>query len=204
MRTRLCEPTAERRRLGWMLEREGVKANLKKVCRPYREEGLAVRRRRGGRRALTTEFPPQARTWHPMSVKLVIERRHRRREDRPLRPFPRSAQCSTRRSAARRDRSAGGFSPPPWRYVRGCRWGRRVPLLSNRFFGAVRRTRRGVIPVQSGAELPRQSQNASAAPTRANRLQRRGKGRFQKMRETGHLRLQILDSVSDLHRIFEP
>ena len=34
------------RRLGWMLEREGTKVNPKKVYRVYREEGLAVKRRR--------------------------------------------------------------------------------------------------------------------------------------------------------------
>jgi putative transposase len=56
VRARLHELAAERRRfgyrrLGWMLEREGTKVNLKKVYRLYREEGLAVRRRRGRRRA---------------------------------------------------------------------------------------------------------------------------------------------------------
>ena len=35
------------RRLAWLLEREGMKVNLKKVYRLYREEGLAVKRRRG-------------------------------------------------------------------------------------------------------------------------------------------------------------
>jgi putative transposase len=40
------------RRLAWLLEREGSKVNLKKVYRLYREEGLAVRRRRGRRRAI--------------------------------------------------------------------------------------------------------------------------------------------------------
>ncbi len=42
------------RRLGWLLEREGAKVNLKKVYRLYREEGLAVKRRRGRRRAIGT------------------------------------------------------------------------------------------------------------------------------------------------------
>ena len=37
-------------RLGWLLEREGAKANLEKVYLLYREEGLAVKRRRGRRR----------------------------------------------------------------------------------------------------------------------------------------------------------
>jgi putative transposase len=45
------------RRLAWMLEREGSKVNLKKVYRLYREEGLAVKRRRGRRRAIGTRAP---------------------------------------------------------------------------------------------------------------------------------------------------
>ena len=45
------------RRLGWLLEREGAKVNLKKVYRLYREEGLAVKRRRGRRRAIGTRAP---------------------------------------------------------------------------------------------------------------------------------------------------
>ena len=51
------------RRLGWLLEREGTKVNLKKVYRVYREEGLAVKRRRGRRRAIGARAPivvPQA------------------------------------------------------------------------------------------------------------------------------------------------
>jgi putative transposase len=51
------------RRLAWLLDREGVKVNLKKVYRLYREEGLAVKRRRGRRRAMGTRAPivvPQA------------------------------------------------------------------------------------------------------------------------------------------------
>ena len=45
------------RRLGWLLDREGTKVNLKKVYRLYREEGLAVKRRRGRRRAIGTRAP---------------------------------------------------------------------------------------------------------------------------------------------------
>ena len=45
------------RRLAWLLEREGSKVNLKKVYRLYREEGLAVRRRRGRRRAVGARAP---------------------------------------------------------------------------------------------------------------------------------------------------
>jgi putative transposase len=45
------------RRLAWMLAREGVKVNLKKIYRVYREEGLAVKRRRGRRRAVGARAP---------------------------------------------------------------------------------------------------------------------------------------------------
>jgi len=45
------------RRLGWLLEREGMRVNLKKVWRVYQEEGLTVRRRRGRRRAIGTRAP---------------------------------------------------------------------------------------------------------------------------------------------------
>jgi putative transposase len=41
----------------WMLERDGSKVNLKKIYRVYREEGLAVRRRRGRRRAIGARAP---------------------------------------------------------------------------------------------------------------------------------------------------
>ena len=62
LRERLRALAAQRRRfgyrrLGWMLEREGTKVNLKKVYRLYREEGLAVKRRRGRRRAIGTRAP---------------------------------------------------------------------------------------------------------------------------------------------------
>ena len=42
------------RRLGILLQREGIVMNRKKLLRLYREEGLAVRRRKGRRRALGT------------------------------------------------------------------------------------------------------------------------------------------------------
>jgi len=53
---------AERRRFGYrrvreMAKRRGRPMNLKKVYRLYREEGLAVRRRRGRKRALGTRAP---------------------------------------------------------------------------------------------------------------------------------------------------
>jgi len=62
IRTRLRELANERRRfgfrrLGFLLEREGVQMNHKKLLRLYREEGLAVRRRRGRKRALGTRAP---------------------------------------------------------------------------------------------------------------------------------------------------
>lgn len=62
LRARLRELAGERRRFGYrrlgiLLAREGLKANHKKVFRLYREEGLAVRRRRGRKRALGTRRP---------------------------------------------------------------------------------------------------------------------------------------------------
>jgi len=51
------------RRLGILLAREGITMNPKKLYRLYREEGLAVRRRRGRKRATGTRAPlalPQA------------------------------------------------------------------------------------------------------------------------------------------------
>lgn len=45
------------RRIGLMLEREGITMNHKKLRRLYREEGLSVRRRRGRKRATGTRQP---------------------------------------------------------------------------------------------------------------------------------------------------
>jgi putative transposase len=52
LRERLRELASERRRFGYrrlhvLLRREGLVQNRKKTQRLYREEGLAVRRRRG-------------------------------------------------------------------------------------------------------------------------------------------------------------
>lgn len=62
LRTRLCELADERRRFGYrrlgiLLAREGFEVNHKKLFRLYREEGLAVRRRRSRKRALGTRRP---------------------------------------------------------------------------------------------------------------------------------------------------
>lgn len=62
LRTRLRDLAGERRRFGYrrlgiLLEREGLYANHKKIFRIYREEGLAVRRRRGRKRAVGTRRP---------------------------------------------------------------------------------------------------------------------------------------------------
>lgn len=62
IRQRMGEIAAERRRFGYrriglMLEREGVKMNHKKLYRLYREEGLAVKRRKGRKRATGTRAP---------------------------------------------------------------------------------------------------------------------------------------------------
>jgi putative transposase len=68
VRQRLRALAGERRRFGYrrlgiLLAREGMVMNHKKLYRLYREEGLAVRRRRGRKRATATRAPaalPQA------------------------------------------------------------------------------------------------------------------------------------------------
>ncbi len=62
LRRRLRELANERRRFGYrrlgiLLVREGFEVNHKKLFRLYREEGLAVRRRRSRKRALGTRRP---------------------------------------------------------------------------------------------------------------------------------------------------
>ena len=62
LRQRLRELAAERRRfgyrrLGYLLAREGLSPNHKKLLRIYREEGLKVRRRGGRKRALGSRAP---------------------------------------------------------------------------------------------------------------------------------------------------
>jgi putative transposase len=62
LRERLRALAAERRRFGYrrlavFLRREGLRCNLKKIYRVYREEGLMVRRRKGRKRALGTRLP---------------------------------------------------------------------------------------------------------------------------------------------------
>ena len=67
VRARMREIASERRRFGYrrigqMLEREGIKMNHKKLRRLYREEGLAVKRRRGRKRATGVRAPIDAPT----------------------------------------------------------------------------------------------------------------------------------------------
>lgn len=62
VRVRLRELANERRRFGYrrlavMLKRDGLKMNLKKVYRLYKEERLTVRKRGGRKRALGTRAP---------------------------------------------------------------------------------------------------------------------------------------------------
>ena len=62
LRFRLRELAGERRRfgyrrLGYLLEREGIAPNRKKLLRICREEGLKIRRRGGRKRALGTRAP---------------------------------------------------------------------------------------------------------------------------------------------------
>jgi len=67
LRQRLRELAHERRRFGYrrlqvLLGREGWRVNHKRVYRLYREEGLAVRRRKGRRRASGVRVPLSAPT----------------------------------------------------------------------------------------------------------------------------------------------
>ncbi len=62
IRKRMREIASQRRRFGYrrielMLAREGIIMNQKKLRRLYREEGLAVKRRRGRKRATGTRTP---------------------------------------------------------------------------------------------------------------------------------------------------
>jgi putative transposase len=62
LRKRLRELASERRRFGYrrlglMLERQGIKLNRKKLYRLYKEERLTVRKRGGRKRALGTRAP---------------------------------------------------------------------------------------------------------------------------------------------------
>lgn len=62
LRKAMKDVAAERRRFGYrrihiMLERQGIRMNLKKLRRLYREEGLQVRKRGGCKRALGTRRP---------------------------------------------------------------------------------------------------------------------------------------------------
>jgi len=62
LRTKLRELASQRRRFGYrrlglMLERQGIKLNAKKLYRLYKEERLTVRKRGGRKRALGTRAP---------------------------------------------------------------------------------------------------------------------------------------------------
>jgi putative transposase len=62
LRAKLRELASQRRRFGYrrlgrMLERQGIKLNAKKLYRLYKEERLTVRKRGGRKRALGTRAP---------------------------------------------------------------------------------------------------------------------------------------------------
>lgn len=89
VRARLRSLAAERRRfgcrhLGILLEREGVSMNKKRLFRLYREEGLAVRRRRGRKRA-TGRVPvgTEAKAVFFLDDRLLRYRVPRQRADGP-------------------------------------------------------------------------------------------------------------------------
>ena len=90
-RRRLRELASQRRRFGYrrlglMLERQGIKLNRKKLYRLYKEERLSVRKRGGRKRALGTRAPmviPQG----PQSA-LVARLRDRYACEWPTLPYP--------------------------------------------------------------------------------------------------------------------
>ena len=69
LRAKLRELASQRRRFGYrrlgrMLERQGIKLNAKKLYRLYKEERLTVRKRGGRKRALGTRARfPQLAQW---------------------------------------------------------------------------------------------------------------------------------------------
>jgi len=89
LREKLRELANQRRRFGYrrlhiLLRREGVLINRKRTQRLYKEEGLAVRRRRSGKRAVGTRVPASAlalpnQRWSPDFVhdQMVSGRRFR-------------------------------------------------------------------------------------------------------------------------------
>jgi putative transposase len=75
LRARLRELAAERRRfgyrrLGYLLAREGMTPNHKKLLRIYREENLRVRRRGGRKRALGTRSPMVLRIYREENLRV--------------------------------------------------------------------------------------------------------------------------------------
>ena len=72
LRQRLRKLASQRRRFGYrrlglMLERQGIKLNAKKLYRLYKEERLTVRKRGGRKRALGTRANASAWWWTPRS-----------------------------------------------------------------------------------------------------------------------------------------
>lgn len=113
VRTRLRELANERRRFGYrrlaiLLRREGLRMNLKKVYRLYREERLVVRRRGGRKRALGTRAPaavPQGanQRW---SLDFVSDALNDGRRFRALNLDEGSSRTCARRQAAQRIRGS--------------------------------------------------------------------------------------------------
>ena len=65
------------RRIGVLLERKGHVMNHKKLYRIYREEGLAVKRRRGRKRARGSRSPMPQRPVHAAGQRAPAACRHR-------------------------------------------------------------------------------------------------------------------------------
>lgn len=94
MRVRVRALAKERRRFGYrrlaiMLRRDGLKMNLRKVYRLYREERLTVRKRGGGKRALGTRAP----TDNPAGTQSALLPRLRVGCAQRRTPLPHSERC---------------------------------------------------------------------------------------------------------------
>ena len=106
LRRRLRELASQRRRFGYrrlglMLERQGIKLSPKKLYRLYREERLTVRKRGGRKRALGTRAPmaiPQAKWINSNAVQEIladVRKRARNRQVWPCRRLPQTFRSLT-------------------------------------------------------------------------------------------------------------
>jgi hypothetical protein len=189
IRERLRRLAAERRRFGYrrlgvLLEREGVRMNKKKLFRLYTEEGLAVRRRRGRKRATGTRAPMALP--RPTQPALEPGLRRRRLVPGPPVPDPRRRRRLHPRGAGARGRHLDRRRPPR----PGARRSRR--LLRQAVDDRQRQRDRDDQPRRARMDQPRWHRMAlhRARQTSAERLRRKLQRSFaRRVSERGSLRL---------------